>query len=295
MSDRPCPSGGPSARLREELRGRLEASGLAGAVSARREKSLLRYRMFADRDPRVLLGLEPEGKWTSAELLRLMAEKCGVSADPGCTTGRETIDPDRTLAALDRFADRLGRAAERREPVLFGTGHPGNLLPFYRGLAAALSAAGCPVLTPVRRGHIDLPTRFGVRPHHVGHTGRVAVVRSGPGETGGTRGPEDPEDPGGGAGEVHTHSPLPVRAVLDAAAGTGGLLPELVVGDHGWVCGAGQLGLDAVGLADADDPAVFVAEEEGRVLVAVPLDDGVRAPYYRPLTRYVLNRACLSR
>jgi hypothetical protein len=72
-------------------------------------------------------------------------------------------------------------------------------------------------------------------------------------------------------------------------------LPELVVGDHGWVCGAGQLGFEAIGLADTDDPALFVGEAEGQVSVAVPLDDGVRPDYYRPLTRYVLNRASLSR
>ncbi len=82
---------------------------------------------------------------------------------------------------------------------------------------------------------------------------------------------------------------------LDAAADAGGPLPQLVIGDHGWVCGAGQLGFEAIGLADTDDPAPFVGEAEGRVSVVVPLDDAVRAAYYRPLIRYVLNRACLSR
>lgn len=74
----------------------------------------------------------------------------------------------------------------------------------------------------------------------------------------------------------------------------GGRCPKLVIGDHGWVCGAGQLGFEAIGLADTDDPALFVGEAEGVVSVVVPLDDGVRSAYYRPLTRYVLNRACLS-
>ncbi len=93
---------------------------------------------------------------------------------------------------------------------------------------------------------------------------------------------------------VHTHSPLPVRLALAAAAEAGGPLPELVVGDHGWVCGAGQLGFEAIGLADTDDPALFVGEAEGSVAVVVPVDDAVRSDYYRPLTRYVLNQACLS-
>ncbi len=93
---------------------------------------------------------------------------------------------------------------------------------------------------------------------------------------------------------AHTHSPLPVRTALAAAAESGGPLPELVIGDHGWVCGAGQLGCEVIGLADTDDPALFVGEAEGAVSVVVPLDDAVRSDYYRPLTRYVLNRACLS-
>jgi hypothetical protein len=127
-----------------------------------------------------------------------------------------------------------------------------------------------------------MATQFGLRTHNLWYAGGVATVRSVPGE--GAR-----EAPA-----VHTHSPLPVRVALAGAAGGGGPLPSLVVGDHGWVCGAGQLGVEAIGLADADDPAVFVAEAEGRVSVAVPLDDAVRSDHYRPLTRYVLNRACLS-
>ncbi len=103
----------------------------------------------------------------------------------------------------------------------------------------------------------------------------------------------DGESSGGEPG-AHTHSPLPVRTALAAAADSGGPLPGLVIGDHGWVCGAGQLGFEAIGLADTDDPALFVGEAEGVVSVAVPLDDAVRSDYYLPLTRYVLNRACLS-
>jgi hypothetical protein len=54
------------------------------------------------------------------------------------------------------------------------------------------------------------------------------------------------------------------------------------------------LGIEAIGPAASDDPAVFVAEAEGRVSVAVPLDDTVRSDYYLPLTRYVLHRAWLA-
>ncbi|WP_274561234.1 phosphatase [Streptomyces spiramyceticus] len=265
------------------LRAHLLAARLAGPVATSREQSLRSYRLFAARDPRVLLGLDPEQAWGARDVMALMADKCGVSGDPQCVSGADVIDPERTLAGLDAFAGRLADAAARRVPVLFGTGHPHRLLGFYAGLADALSAAGCLVLTPAQGRCVDITTRFGVRTYNLDYVRGVALVR----------------EPGArGAASVtgaHSHSPLPVRVALAALREGEGALPGLVVGDHGWVCGAGQLGFEAIGLADTDDPALFVGEAEGRVSVAVPLDDAVRSDYYRPLTRYVLNRACLSR
>ncbi|WP_351234553.1 phosphatase [Streptomyces sp. NPDC002133] len=267
---------------RGALRAHLLAARLAGPVATSREESLRSYRLFAARDPRVTLGLDPEWVWSERDLIALMADKCGVSGDPGHVSGPDVIDPERTLSGLDAFAGRLGDAAGRRAPVLFGTGHPHRLLAFYAELADALSAAGCPVLTPAQGRCVDITTRFGVRTYNLDYVRGVALVRE--------RGAWDARRDSG----AHTHSPLPIRAALEGLAEAGGPLPELVVGDHGWVCGAGQLGFDAIGLADTDDPALFVGEAEGRVSVAVPVDDAVRSDYYRPLTRYVLNRACLS-
>ncbi|MGW2635022.1 phosphatase [Streptomyces chattanoogensis] len=265
------------------LRAHLIEARLAGTIATLREKSLGRYRLFAARDPRVLLGLDPDRDWSAGEVLRLMGQKCGVSVDPAHTSGPDVIDPDRTIAALDRFADRVGEAAGRRAPVLLGTGHPHRLLEFYATLADALSAAGCPVLTPAYGRRVDMATRFGVRTRSLVYVRGVALMREA-----GARGAP-------GTGGVHTHSPLPVRAALAAAADADGPLPGLVIGDHGWVCGAGQLGIEAIGLADTDDPALFVGQAEGRVSAVVPLDDAVGSAHYLPLARYVLNRAYLSR
>ncbi|MCA1221573.1 phosphatase [Streptomyces sp. 8L] len=265
------------------LRAHLLAARLAGPVATSREASLRAYRLFAARDPRATLGLASERGWRERDLLRLMAERCGVSADPLHVTGPDVIDPERTLDALDAFARRLALAASRGSCVLFGTGHPDRLLGFYGDIADALSTAGCDVLMPAQGRCVDIATRFGLRTYRLDYVRGVALVR----------------EPGarcaGSETGAHSHSPLPVRMVLEAAAAAGGPLPDLVVGDHGWVCGAGQLGVEAIGLADTDDPAVFVGEAEGRVSVAVPLDDAARSAYYRPLVRYVLNRACLSR
>ncbi|MGW6739080.1 phosphatase [Streptomyces sp. NPDC055013] len=267
---------------RGALRAHLLDARLAGVVATSREVSLRSYRLFAARDPRVVIGLDPARNWRQRDLIALMADRCGVSADPGCVSGLDVIDPELTLTALDAFADRVAAAAQRTAPVLLGTGHPHRLLGFYAALADALSAAGCAVLTPAHGRCVDITTRFGLRTYNLAYVRGVALVR----EPGLSR-------PGCEPG-AHTHSPLPVRTALAAAAEAGGPLPELVIGDHGWVCGAGQLGFEAIGLADTDDPALFVGEAEGAVSVVVPLDDAVRSDYYRPLTRYVLNRACLS-
>ncbi|MGW4033212.1 phosphatase [Streptomyces sp. NPDC004838] len=267
---------------RGALRSHLLAARLAGAVATSREESLRSYRLFAARDPRVTLGLDPEGDWNERDLIALMADRCGVSSDPGHLAGPDVIDPERTLSGLDAFAGRLGEVAFRRGAVLLGTGHPHRLLDFYAGLADALSAAGCLVLTPAQGRCVDIVTRFGVRTYNLDYVRGVALVR------------ESGAWSAGGEAGAHTHSPLPVRVALEGLAEGCGPLPDLVIGDHGWVCGAGQLGIEAIGLADTDDPALFVGEAEGRVSVAVPLDDAVRSDYYKPLTRYVLNRACLS-
>ncbi|MEU4653296.1 phosphatase [Streptomyces sp. NPDC023723] len=265
-----------------ELREHLLVARLAGVVATSREVSLRSYRLFAARDPRVLLGIDPVGAWQQRDVIELMADRCGVSADPRCVSGHDVIDPDRTLTALDDFADRLAEVARRGAPVVLGTGHPHRLLGFYVALADALSAAGCAVLTPAQGRCVDITTRFGLRTYNLDYVRGVGLVRERGGESPGC-------EPG-----AHTHSPLPVRTALAGAAEAGGVLPELVIGDHGWVCGAGQLGFEAIGLADTDDPALFVGQAEGCVSVVVPLDDGVRSDYYLPLTRYVLKRACLS-
>src|SRR3954447_20173025 len=83
------------------LRAHLLAARLAGPVATSREESLRSYRLFAARDPRALLGLDPEWTWRQRDLIELMADKCGVSADPRHVSGQDVIDPERTLTALD--------------------------------------------------------------------------------------------------------------------------------------------------------------------------------------------------
>ena len=107
-----------------------------------------------------------------------MADKCGVSADPGTRSGHDVIDPERTLAALDAFAERLGAAARRRAPVLSRDRviRTGCSVSTPR-LADALSAAGCAVLTPAQGRCVDITTRFGLRTYNLDYVRGVALVR----------------------------------------------------------------------------------------------------------------------
>jgi hypothetical protein len=61
--------------------------------------------------------------------------------------------------------------------------------------------------------------------------------------------------------------------------------------DHGWAGAAGQAGIDTVGFADCNDPALFAGEAEGKIAVAVPLDDNVLPHHYAEPIAYLLARS----
>jgi len=262
----------------------LTATGIAGEVATPRENNLLHYRLLADRDPYYLLGLDPARAWTGESVLELMAERVGVNPDPGHRAGVDTIDPELTVAALDRYADRLAAAASRRETVYFASGHPLQLAELYQRLADALRGYGCPILRAGAGWGYDATTRYGTKRLTIGYS--AALGADGSGDVAAL------EDAGG---PVHSHAARPIRATLAALAADGLPLPDLVVADHGWCGGAGQAGVDAVGFADCNDPALFVGEYEGTVRVAVPLDDGLEPAAYYPLGDYVLARIDAAR
>ncbi|MFJ9520891.1 phosphatase [Kitasatospora sp. NPDC101801] len=267
------------ARSRAELIAHLLRHRLAGpAVPTPRQNNLRHYRLFGQADPVALMGLDPERRWGTGAVLDLMAERVGVHPDFGYAQGPDTIDPERTVDGLERLAELLAATAGRRGAVLAGTGHPTKLAGFHGALAGALERAGCALRTPALGTRFREPTPAGQRGCVLDAVGPVLVVRS-----------------TDGAGELlHTHSPGPVRLALAALTEAGHPLPDLVLGDHGWLCGAGRLGIPAGGLADCNDVAPFVGEAEGTVAVAVPVDDGAHPDCYRALSDYVLQRADLA-
>ncbi|GAA1563098.1 MULTISPECIES: phosphatase [Streptomyces] len=262
----PIPTSVPT---RAELVEHLVRTRIAGQVATPRENNLAHYRALANGDRHYWLGLDLGDRWSDEQdVLAVMAERCGVVDDAEHRQGQDTIDPELTAAALDRMAARLRKAALDRQSVLFATGHPGGLLDVHRATAAALRAAGCEI--------VAIPSGLVADEASVWQFADVAVLER-------------------GATLWHTHSPEPMAAILDGLAAAGRPLPDLVVADHGWAGCAAQRGVDAVGYADCNDPALFLGEAEGTVQVVVPLDDHVRDPrYYDPLVAYLLDAAGLA-
>jgi Phosphatase len=245
-------------------------SEIAGRVRTPRDSNLGNIRRMLDRHDEYTFGLELDRPWSYDEVLALLAERVGISPDAGYLAGVDTIDPDRTLDRLDAMAARLRLAAESRERVVVATGHPSGMLAVHLEVAAALAAAGCEVLTPAE-GDAYLPpeARGYVGYREIRYLGRVGMVSD--------------------RGELkHTHLAAPMAAVLRSLAADGSPPPDLVVADHGWSGGAGQAGIDTVGFADCNDPALFVGEAEGKVAVAVPLDDNVLPLRYGPVAAYLV-------
>jgi hypothetical protein len=246
---------------RAQLREHLIRTRVAGTVATPRDNNLRAMRRLAAGDEESWFGIERSRDYSFDEALAIMVERCGVHPDPSYAEGPDTIDPDLTLDALEAMATRLTKSARARERVFFATGHPIGLMAIHGPVLRALREAGCDVLTP----EAGLSYEDDGRHRNVRYVGGVAATSS----HGLLR---------------HTHSAVPMRLLLDR-----GLAPDLVMADHGWAGAAGQAGIDTMGFADCNDPALFVGELEGKVRVVVPLDDNVRTRHYEPITRMLVE------
>lgn len=273
----PPDSGPGDATLdRAALRGHLVASRIAGDIATSREENLRNAGRMAEGLEHYAFGLTPLRSWTQDEVVAVMVERCGLVADPAYVEGPDTIDPDLTLDQLERWRTRLALAAVRRERVLVATGHPTGVLAIHLQVVAALRAGGATVLLPGTdwtwpwddgRASWGRPSPTGrSRPRHIRTINGVHVLASG--------------------GELlHTHSPAPMQALLGALSRP----PDLVVADHGWAGAAAEAGIEVLAFADSNDPALFIAEHEGKPVITVPLDDNVQPFLYDPVSAYVTH------
>jgi hypothetical protein len=254
---------------RDELRAHVAATRIAGDVATSRENNLRNIGRLARREAHWTFGLTVDPRWDEDAILAMMADRVGIDRDPSYNEGQDRIDPDRTIDALEAMAVRLRAAARPGARVLLATGHPAGLLPVYLGIGALVGQAGATLLEPAA----SFTYRSRDRRRELRWVCGVGMVSD-------------------GGGLSHTHEPTPMRAMLDDLEAAGAPPPDLVVADHGYAGAAAEAGVPTVGFADCNDPALFVGEADGKVAVAVPLDDNVAPHHYRPLTDYLTGRAC---
>jgi hypothetical protein len=264
----------------EDLRRDLVRRRIAGPVPTDRSSNINNLRALARRDPHYMFGVDVHEEWDEASLLDLMHRRVGISEDPRFDRGQDVIDPGLTIGALERYADVIGGCAARGDTFLFATGHPSCLAWIYAPIVRAVRAAGCPVVSLSDLTGSDNPV--------TGTTLTVAAPE--PGEVRQVEGVLMRYRNGN---LMHTHEPGFMEQVigrLDAS----GVRPDLVVADHGWAGASGRCGYRTIGIADCNDPALFVAEAQNEVEVCVPMDDGMPPSQLQGIVKFILFRAGLN-
>jgi hypothetical protein len=253
---------GDPALSRSDLIEHLVASRIAGDVATSRRSNLANIDKMLAREPEYWFGLDLDQPWSFDDVLKVLVTRVGIDADATRSTGADRIDPELCVDALDAAAELIGRVAGNRGRVLLATGHPTGILALHLPIARRLVEAGCEVLTPADGDWVEV----------IGERRRIRYL-------------EGVATVGTGGDLLHTHSPEPMQHLLAELPAP----PDLVVADHGWAGAAGQAGAPTVGFADTNDPALFVGAEEGKVAVAVPLDDNVLPAAYGPVATYLLS------
>jgi hypothetical protein len=75
----------------------------------------------------------------------------------------------------------------------------------------------------------------------------------------------------------HTHWPYGMHRILDAER------PDLVFADHGFAGAAVEAGVETIAIADVNDPALLVAQDQGRLDHVLVFDDHVDPDDYWPV------------
>ena len=246
----------PRPHAREDLERALVAGGVAGPAGHPHHNVFGNFRKLVAHDPDKLFGLsrmpEPFG---FEDIVRLVGDAAGAPIDELATEGSPDIDACAVLDACAAMGERLARAAERGEAVLFATGHPGDLDPLYGAIAELVEAHGGRIVRPA-----DGVTWFD---GHVGHDWTIAYH----GAVGMITDDDRPR---------HTHWPEAMRRMLADER------PDLVVADHGFAGAAIEAGVETLSIADVNDPALIVAKAQERTDVVVVLDDHVPPENYWP-------------
>ncbi|HEY8217887.1 MAG TPA: phosphatase [Acidimicrobiia bacterium] len=194
------------------------------------------------------LGLDLGGV-TREEAADALADVWGTTLDGT----RVTIDPERTVAAAARAADRIAAVAGRGGRVALATGRPASLLAGYCVIVGALA--------PTDARIVDVGI-FGPVPggRSLWWVDSVATI---------TDGASLLADDGAVAGDEWLF-----------AVGR----PDLVIADRGFAAAAVGAGIETIALADVDAVVLGVAARRELPVCVVPLDEQRPPGAYEPLT-----------
>jgi hypothetical protein len=237
--------------LMNQYADRLLAATVAGnRTSHGAENNLYKINLLLEQDGDHTFGMEALLREVSfEEAFDAVAGHIGHPPDKEENPGRGCIDPARTAAGLLEAGERIQAVAGVGGTFVFATGHPGALLSYYLGLAQWVEELGGEALTARTQGRYKKNSIL----DWVGPVGAL----------------------GNGASLWHTHSPDPMRELLQELGAV-----DLVVADHGFAGAAIAAEISTVAVMDTNDPALAVVAQRGADLTIVPMDDN------RPQTSY---------
>jgi hypothetical protein len=238
--------------LMNQYADQLLAATVAGyCTSHGAENNLYKIDLLLERDGDHTFGMEALLLEVSfEEAFDAVAVHIGHPPDKEENPGRGCIDPARTAAGLLEAGERIRAVGGAGGGFVFATGHPGSLLSYYLGLAQWVEELGGEAITAPTQGRYKKNSIL----DWVGPVGAL----------------------GNGASLWHTHSPDPMRELLQEIGGV-----DLVVADHGFAGAAIAAEIPTVAVMDTNDPALAVVAQRGADLTIVPMDDN------RPQTSYV--------
>jgi hypothetical protein len=254
----------PRACGREELEQGLLVGGVAGVATHPLDNVRGNILMLMEGDPDKRFGLSGlPGSFVFEDILAMVGSHAGVPIDPDARFGPVEIAPAPIVDACLVVGDRLAKAAADGQHVILATGHPIGLALHYHALDRLLSERGAIVVAAAqgerwREPHV---------PHDwfIDHRGGVGMLTDG----------KEPR---------HTHRPDAMERMLAEVH------PDLVVADHGFAGAAIEAGVETLSIADVNDPALIVAQAQGRTDAVIVMDDHVAPDAYWPCFQAIASR-----
>ena len=220
--------------------------------------------LLLEGDPDKQFGMSGlAGSMEPADVLRIVGTAAGFDAETAALEGPVPVDPDLVIAACEQVGDRLALACEREEHLVLATGHPVGLILLYAEVGRELAERGVRLVRPYE-GHSWTESGRD-HPWEVRYLWSVAMLTD-------------------RAKAKHTHSGEAMRRMLSDER------PDLVFADHGFAGRAIEEGVEALSIADVNDPALLVARALGRTSSVIVMDDNVQPDAYWPCYQAIVSR-----